>query len=133
MFIINTYFRIYMSFVEATKSGFINCFNFEGRSSRSEFWYFSLTLWLISICILIIEMSTGMVDSIESTGPLSTIFSMLTIIPSISIAARRLQDRGHSGWNQLWILTIIGIIPLIIIFMLPAKEDENKWGRNPLL
>ena len=122
-----------MSFLEATKSGFINCFNFKGRSSRSEYWYFALALGLISICILIIEMSTGMVDSIESTGPLSIIFSILTIIPSISIAARRLQDRGHSGWNQLWTLTIIGIIPLIIILMLPAKEDENKWGRNPLL
>ncbi|MDA8541302.1 DUF805 domain-containing protein [Gammaproteobacteria bacterium] len=122
-----------MSFLEATKSGFINCFNFNGRSSRSEYWYFALALGLISICILIIEMSTGMVDSIESTGPLSIIFSILTIIPSISIAARRLQDRGHSGWNQLWTLTIIGIILLIIIFMLPAKEDENQWGRNPLL
>ena len=80
-----------------------------------------------------VTLLTGMVDSIDSNGPLSIIFSIITMLPSLSVAARRLHDRGHSGWNQLWILTIIGIIPVLIMLMLPAKEDENKWGINPLL
>ena len=72
-------------------------------------------------------------EGLDETGPLSNLFAIITILPLISVASRRLQDRGHSGWNQLWALTIIGLIPLIILTMLPAKEDENKWGRNPLL
>ena len=83
--------------------------------------------------VAFVEISTGMIDSIDSEGPLSIIFSIITILPSLSVAARRLHDRGHSGWNQLWILTIIGVIPILIMLMLPAKEDENKWGMNPLL
>jgi len=122
-----------MSFIDATKSGFIKYVDFKGRASRSEYWYFVLALGLIAILIAFLEISTGMIDSIDSQGPLSIIFSAITILPSLSVAARRLHDRGHSGWNQLWILTIIGIIPILIMLMLPAKEDENKWGMNPLL
>jgi uncharacterized membrane protein YhaH (DUF805 family) len=122
-----------MSFIDAAKSGFIKYVDFKGRSSRSEYWYFVLALGLIAILIAFVEISTGMIDSIDSQGPLSIIFSAITILPSLSVAARRLHDRGHSGWNQLWILTIIGIIPILIMLMLPAKEDENKWGMNPLL
>ena len=122
-----------MSFIDATKSGFIKYVDFKGRASRSEYWYFVLALGLIAILIAFVEISTGMIDSIDSEGPLSIIFSAITILPSLSVAARRLHDRGHSGWNQLWILTIIGIIPILIMLMLPAKEDENKWGMNPLL
>ena len=89
--------------------------------------------WINRHIIALVEIYTGMVDSVDSNGPLSIIFSIITILPSLSVAARRLHDRGHSGWNQLWILTIIGIIPILIMLMLPAKEDENKWGINPLL
>ena len=122
-----------MSFIDAAKSDFIKYVDFKGRASRSEYWYFVLALGLIAILIAFVEISTGMIDSIDSEGPLSIIFSAITILPSFSVAARRLHDRGHSGWNQLWILTIIGIIPILIMLMLPAKEDENKWGMNPLL
>ena len=122
-----------MSFIDASKSGFIKYADFKGRASRSEYWYFVLAVGLIAILIAFVEISTGMIDSIDSDGPLSIIFSIITILPSLSVAARRLHDRGHSGWNQLWILTIIGVIPILIMLMLPAKEDENKWGMNPLL
>ena len=66
-------------------------------------------------------------------GPLSLLFQIIIIVPSISVASRRLQDRGISGWWQLSYITIIGIFVIVILLMLPAKEDENKWGRNPLL
>ena len=125
-----------MNFLEATKSGFTKYVVFNKRSSRSEFWYFNLAIALINLFILWIEFLTGMIDfeeGFDESGPLSNLFAIITILPLISVASRRLQDRGHSGWNQLWVFTIIGVIPLIILFMLPAKEDENKWGRNPLL
>ncbi len=123
-----------MNMKEAVVSVLTNWNNFSGRACRSEFWYFILATFLVSIIISIIEIATGMVD-IESSemGILSWIFTLLLFVPSLSVTARRLQDRGWSGWWQLLYLTIVGILVIVVLNMLPAKEDENKWGRNPLL
>ena len=123
-----------MNMKEAVVSVLTNWNNFSGRACRSEFWYFVLATFLVSMIISIIEIATGMVD-IESAemGILSIIFALLLFVPSLSVTARRLQDRGWSGWWQLLYLTIVGILVIIVLNMLPAKEDENKWGRNPLL
>ena len=123
-----------MNMKEAVVSVLTNWNNFSGRACRSEFWYFVLATFLVSIIISIIEIATGMVD-IESAemGILSIIFTLFIFVPSISVTARRLQDRGWSGWWQLLYLTIVGILIIIVLNILPAKEDENKWGRNPLL
>ncbi|MDC0198849.1 DUF805 domain-containing protein [Pseudomonadota bacterium] len=123
-----------MNMKEAVVSVLTNWNNFSGRACRSEFWYFVLATFLVSMIISIIEIATGMVD-IESAemGILSIIFALLLFVPSLSVTARRLQDRGWSGWWQLLYLTIVGILVIIVLNILPAKEDENKWGRNPLL
>lgn len=123
-----------MNMKEAVVSVLTNWNNFSGRACRSEFWYFVLATSLVSMIISIIEIATGMVD-IESAemGILSIIFALLLFVPSLSVTARRLQDRGWSGWWQLLYLTIVGILVIIVLNILPAKEDENKWGRNPLL
>ena len=123
-----------MNMKEAVVSVLTNWNNFSGRACRSEFWYFGLAVFLVSFIIGIIEIATGMVD-VESAemGILSIIFTLFIFVPSISVTARRLQDRGWSGWWQLLYLTIVGILLIIVLNILPAKEDENKWGRNPLL
>ena len=123
-----------MNMKEAVVSVLTNWNNFSGRACRSEFWYFVLATFLVSIIISIIEIATGMVD-IESAemGILSIIFTLLLFVPSLSVTARRLQDRGWSGWWQLLYLTIVGGLVIVVLNILPAKEDENNWGRNPLL
>ena len=127
-----------MKMKEAIISVLTNWNNFSGRACRSEFWFFCLAAVLVQVIISIIEIATGMVDRLESTemyemGILSIIFTLLILVPSISVTSRRLQDRGLSGWWQLLYLTIIGIPVIVVLNMLPAKEDENNWGRNPLL
>ena len=127
-----------MNMKEAVVSVLTNWNNFSGRACRSEFWYFGLAVFLFSMIISFIEIATGIVD-IESAemGIVSIIFSLLLslllFVPSLSVTARRLQDRGWSGWWQLLYLTIVGFLVIIVLNTLPAKEDENKWGRNPLL
>ena len=123
-----------MNMKEAVVSVLTNWNNFSGRACRSEFWYFVLATFLVSMIISIIEIATGMVDiEIAEMGILSIIFTLLLFVPSLSVTARRLQDRGWSGWWQLLYLTIVGILVIIVLNILPAQEDENKWGRNPLL
>ena len=107
------------------------CFNkfavFSGRASRSEFWFFVLFGFLGGIITIIIDvMILGY--PYEENGPINLIFSVALIIPSISVAARRLHDINKSGWWQLITLTIIGIILLIIWFATIGSSKKNEHG-----
>ena len=88
------------------------CFNkyatFSGRASRSEFWWFYLFGILGGIIAGIIDvMIFGY--SIEVTGPMGWIFTIVLLLPSIAVGARRLHDVGKSGWWQLlYFVLIIG-------------------------
>ena len=124
-----------MNMKESVVSVLTNWKNFSGRASRSEFWYFALASAILGLIIGAIELATGLI-SIEdpnATGPLSAILNLLLVIPSIAVTSRRLQDYGYSGWWQLSYITVIGIFVVLIWCMLPAKEDENDWGKNPLV
>jgi len=119
---------------ESVVSVLTNWKNFSGRASRSEFWYFALASAILGLIVGAIELATGLI-SIEdpnATGPLSAILNLLLAIPTIAVTSRRLQDYGYSGWWQLSYITVIGIFVVLIWCMLPAKEDENDWGKNPL-
>ena len=142
-----------MNIKEAVVSVLKNWNNFSGRACRSEFWYFCLALFIASFLIAVIEtilyatvegFPTILTYGIEfrdkewqsvqnPIGPLTLIFNAIILFPYISVTSRRLQDRNISGWWQLSYLTIIGVFIIFILLMLPSKEDENKWGRNPLL
>ena len=122
-----------MDITEAFISGFTNWKNFSGRACRSEYWYFTLSVSLIAFILALLEAAAGIFSEELGYGPFSALFQIIIIIPSIAITSRRLQDRSVSGWWQLSYITIIGIFVILILCILPAKEDENKWGRNPLL
>ena len=122
-----------MNIKESFVSVFVNWKNFSGRACRSEFWYFCLSGFLIAFLLALVEVVLGIFNEEIGYGPLSLLFQIIVIIPSISVTSRRLQDRGISGWWQLSYLIIIGLPVITILCMLPAKEDENKWGKNPLL
>ena len=123
-----------MSMKDAVISVLVNWKNFDGRACRSEFWYFYLASGLLGFIIQFFEVATGIVD-IENAGAgiLSLIFSLAITVPSISVTSRRLHDRGLSGWWQLSYVTLIGIFVVLVLCALPAKDDENKWGRSPLV
>ena len=89
---------------------------------------------MLGFIIQFFEVAAGIVD-IENAGAgiLSLIFSLAITVPSISVTSRRLHDRGLSGWWQLSYVTLIGIFVVLVLCALPAKDDENKWGRSPLV
>ena len=122
-----------MNMNESIISVLENWKNFSGRACRSEFWYFFLFSLLATWFLNLIEIILDIYDPIQGYGPLSIFFTLIMAIPTLAVTSRRLQDIGVSGWWQLSYFTVIGIFVIIILNMLPAKEDENKWGRNPLL
>jgi len=83
--------------------------DFDGRSSRVEFWYFILGSTLLSLLAMLID-----ANFLGGGQIASWILTFLFAIPQIAVATRRLHDTGRSGWLQLIGLTGIGLIPLII-------------------
>ena len=97
---------------------------FSGRSRRKEYWMFILFYMLFYIVLSVI-------DSVIGSLLLSSLYSLVLLIPSISIAARRLHDTGRSGWWQLIaIIPLIGII-VLLVFLVQDSHDENEYGVSP--
>jgi len=125
-----------MNMMEAVVSVFKNWRDFRGRACRSEFWYFYLATSILYIVFYFVDPATSpfeVPEEVPGLGMLTNLITLILLIPSLSVTARRLHDRGHSGWWQLSYFIVIGIIVIPLICAFPAKEEENKWGRNPLL
>jgi uncharacterized membrane protein YhaH (DUF805 family) len=101
---------------------------FSGRASRSEFWYFVLFTFIGGLIATVVDIMIFNY-SWELNGPVYIIFEILILIPSISVAARRLHDIDKSGWWQLIVITIIGIIFLIFWFAQKGTKKKNKYGK----
>jgi uncharacterized membrane protein YhaH (DUF805 family) len=116
-----------MNFASSIKICFSKYADFSGRASRSEYWWFALFLLIASIVTSIIDVMI-MGYSFESNGPINIIFSVVTFLPGLAVGARRLHDINKSGWWQLLVFTIIGIILLVIWFATTGSNKKNKYG-----
>ena len=98
---------------------------FDGRASRSEYWYFILFNTIIYVGILIV----GIAIKVEF---LVFIYGIAVIIPSLAVAVRRLHDTDRSGW---WILIslipLIGSIILLIFLVTGSSRGNNQYGTEP--
>ena len=60
------------------------------------------------------------------------IYYLIMLIPSLSLAVRRLHDVGKSGWYYLLgIIPIFGSILLLVYLIEDSNEGDNKYGPNP--
>ena len=96
------------------KSAIYNYANFSGTASRSEFWWFFLFSTVVTLLFSFI---------FGDSSALTIYVSGFLAIPSVSVGTRRLKDVNKSGWWQLlWIVVIIGWIPLVIWLSRKSKE-----------
>ena len=110
--------------------------DFSTRARRKEYWIYSLFLTLFSFVMMVLDTILGldfsMYDVSLGYGWLYTIFSLVTIIPSIAVSVRRLHDVGKSGKMLLIIfIPLIGAIWLLILALKDSEPVENQWGPNP--
>ena len=114
-----------MNFGQSISYCFSNYFNFNGRGSRSEYWWFVLFCLILELGGSVWDASMG---DTSGNGMMYWLAIAVTFFPSIAAAARRLHDVNKSGWWQLIALTIIGLIPLIIWLASEGKKKKNKYG-----
>jgi len=106
-------------------------FDYQNKSKRLEFWAFFLWIEIMSFSIVVIDYIVFIPSVMEdSFFSFAVIFDLLVLLPLIAVGSRRLNDTGRSGWWQLLILTVVGIIPLIIFWSqdskLSSKRDATK-------
>jgi len=120
-----------MSFTQAIQSGFSNYVNFSGRASRSEYNYWFLFGFLISIIGIVIDPPNYAYG--ESSSNLTNILTLVLLLPGLSMLVRRFHDINKSGWNYWWCLTIIGVFPVLYWIVFKAGDTgENSYGADPL-
>lgn len=110
-----------MTFTGAIKTCFSKYADFNGRATRSEYWWYVLFIVLVSIVLS------------EISGTLSVIFTLVTLLPSLAVGARRLHDTNRSGW--LLLLNLIPIVGWLIVlyFVVQESKEPNRFGSAPLL
>ena len=143
-----------MGFAEVVKTCFSKYFDFSGRASRFEFWYFILFIVIYSI---VLGFLLGIIIAIQYPGisdqdfdyfvdSFSWVFLLPLLIPSYSVTARRFHDFGHSGWIQLGFYFVMAILEIMdttqgwilyaivfVSFLIYASQKpvgENKYGKS---
>jgi uncharacterized membrane protein YhaH (DUF805 family) len=116
-----------MNFVEAIKSGFSNYVTFSGRAVRSEYWFWVLFTVIGGIVAVIIDAAL-LGYSPGAGSPINGIFDLVTLLPSLAVAARRLHDTDRTAWWLLLGLTGIGAILLIVWFCFKGTPGANRFG-----
>lgn len=103
-----------MTFGESISTCFKKYATFDGRATRSEYWWFFLFTFLVSAAL-------GVVSEI-----LSGVFSLGVLLPSLAVGVRRLHDIDKSGWFLLlWFIPVIGWIILIVWAIQEGKEPNR--------
>jgi uncharacterized membrane protein YhaH (DUF805 family) len=101
---------------------------FSGRATRSEYWYFVLFNFLISIAVGIVSGIFGK----EVNDLVSGLYSLAMLVPSLAVSSRRLHDTGRSAWwLLLGLVPVVGWIVLLVFFVTDTTPGDNKYGPNP--
>ena len=105
-----------MTFTESIQTCFRKYADFNGRATKSEFWWWALFVLLISIAAQLIGDVPG------------ALVLLGTLLPYLAVTSRRLHDIDRSGWWQL-----IGFIPLIgwavlIYWCVQDSTSQNAYG-----
>lgn len=139
------------TFGQAIKRFFQNYVNFSGRASRSEYWWATLFVVLLQIVPTILyiiglagvasstasyAVSEGTTYSAPSAGAtalfsigliLLLLISLAVLIPSISMAWRRLHDANLAGPFWFLSLTSVGSIVVLVFTILPPKPEGRRF------
>ena len=99
--------------------------DFNGRAPRAEFWYFVLFNLIIALVV-------GGVGYAIGFSKLSSLYSLLVLLPTLAVSVRRLQDTGKSGWSILvGLIPLVGALILIYFYAQDSQPGENQYGANP--
>lgn len=115
--------QVQVSFGDAIKMAFEKYAQFQGRSSRSEYWFFVLFCYIV-------ELVAGCISVISVW--LSVVASLALFIPQLAIVWRRMHDIGKGGgWYFINLIPLVGPIIFLIWCCKESEPAANRFGEVP--
>lgn len=125
-----------MGFTAAIRSGFDHYVKFDGRASRSAYWWWALFVFIVGIVANVLDGVFGLQQFREFNGQMyaaggviSGIATLALLLPNLSVTIRRLHDTDRSGW--WWFIVIIPVVGWIIyLYFMIARgtPGPNRFG-----
>lgn len=115
--------------------------DFSGRASRSEYWWVSLILFVLNIVAAALPALSVLIalgpEGRSSTIPPLTVVALIitgawflaTIVPGLSVLARRLHDANYSAWFILLTFVPFGGIVLFVFTLLGPNPAGARFDR----
>lgn len=141
-----------MDFLTAIQTGIARTLDFQGRSRRSEFWWFTLFSMLVVMVAITLDRTLGLPalgvmpegglpETYQQslfwvfrvgTHPIETLAGLLLFIPLYSLIVRRLHDTGRSGYWALLFYGLNFVSGPTVARMMVAVEAEDMTLFNDL-
>ena len=101
--------------IEAYKRLWTRAFDFQGRSTRGDYWWAALASTIIVLTLI------ALMESAEEFESLYTIYVCAGLIPNFSLSIRRVRDAGK-GWQWIFInlIPLVGGIWFLVILCQPS-------------
>ena len=133
-----------IGFGEAVKLFFKNYVNFNGRATRSEYWWVYLFNNIVYMVLGILFAISGgsSLAAYDAYGDMSIaymgagaifyilmmLYCLAVLLPSLSLMVRRLHDIGKSGtYILMGLIPVVGYI-FILVYMLTGSAPDNQYG-----
>ena len=115
-----------VGFGDAIKLAFQNSFVYQGRASRSAYWWYALFACIVYLVADVVFLSA--IGHAAGLG-LYCIFAIGMLIVSLPLAVRRLHDTDRSGfWLFIGLIPIIGSITILVFTLLEGTRGPNRFG-----
>ena len=107
-----------MTFLESIRTCLRKFATFSGRAARSEFWWFVLFVVLVAFALSFVDAAllgggSASVDG-DPRQPITGLWQLLTLLPLLAAAWRRMHDTGRPGWYALLPM----IVSVAVLFFL---------------
>ena len=131
-------------FPAAVKRFFAKYATFSGRASRSEYWWWVLVSFIVSMVLNAIMLVGGAAgakigtDGTSIPGPgftvgliLIVVWFVAVIVPSLALTVRRLHDANFSGWMYLLVLVpVAGGFILLAFTLMDSKPEGQRFDQR---
>lgn len=115
---------------------------FDGRARRSEYWYWYLFNFFVSIFMAVVSVVINLPFETETDYGIGwfglfinlvvIVYSLGIVIPNLAVTVRRLHDTNRSGWWYfISMVPFIGGIILLIYLIEDGTPGDNQYGPNP--
>jgi uncharacterized membrane protein YhaH (DUF805 family) len=132
---------------------------FSGRASRAEFWWWWLAISVVWTALVVVPalaagtigpldlrlgpfggVTLGQLPVFSATGDgvaddpgwsavVATAWLVLTVIPTVAVASRRLHDGGFPSAWLLLVLLVPGPIVLMVMLAWRSRESGGRFDR----